>query len=93
MNLFFSKEYPKTDQFLHSTEAENRPKVADTSLLSGPSPKTVTYVSKKDIRSMDHSAANIPTNSLVDTKQNTKPKFYYMCCDCQTLVFEIFSLV
>lgn len=69
------------DQFHRSTEVENPVKAVDTSLRWDQSRKMVMYVSKKDTH-MEASipAANIPTNSLVDTKQNTKfSKFLSTC--------------
>jgi hypothetical protein len=74
--------------FQHSAVAENRLKVDVFNHLWGQLHKTVMYVHKKDIHmEISPSAANVPTNSLVDTKQNTI--FSKFMCSIVNFKFEL----
>jgi hypothetical protein len=76
--------------FQHSAEAENRLKVDVFNHLWVQLHKTVMYVHKKDTHmEISPSAANVPTNSLVDTKQNTIFSKFFTCVRLSKLKFEL----
>jgi hypothetical protein len=74
----------------HSAEAENHQKAGDSNPLWVRLHKTVMYVHKKDTHTeISPSAANVPTNSLVDTKQNTNFSKFIICVRLSKLKFEL----